>query len=176
MKQKEHYNLWVIKSFLGRLHFFELEDFELNQATKSVQNKKYNIIWHHLFDGLDKSKINQMDQFKLEYSTIKEKISYLINKFNEASQMNTLYITAVRSGLNKETITNLRNAIIRNRNGNKNFIILNITDIKKFESFDNIVTADQFQMKGFWEGGNINDTIRWKEILDQFKFTPDIWD
>lgn len=185
--QEGHSDLldWVIVSSYSKLSealinkfqdFFEFEDFELNQRTQSIENKKYNIIWHHLFDGLDKSKINQIDQLRLKYSTIKEKILYLINKFNNSSQTNTLYIIADRIGLNKEEIIMLRNAIIRNRNGNKNFIILNITNIRKFENFDNIITADQFQMKGHWEGGDINDTIRWKEILDQFKFAPDIWE
>ncbi len=118
-------------------------------------------------------KINQLNQLKQDYLKIKEKIEYLVAKFNNSSEMKALYIFSPGDKINIKTIKNIRDSLIINRNGNKKFILFCIVQNRPFEDFENIIVKEGFQMKGCWEGGD--DSTRWKEILDQFKFTPDIW-
>jgi hypothetical protein len=43
---------------------------------------------------------------------------------------------------------------------------------QKFDGIENIVVREAKNLKSGWDGG---DSARWKEILDVFRFSADIW-
>ena len=59
------------------------------------------------------------------------------------------------------------------RDGDKNFCLLFIPHTKIYEGNENIIVREAKNLKVGWTGA---DSIRWKEILDDFKFAPDIWE
>lgn len=153
--------------------FFDIDDFILEPKIQCVFNKKYDTTWMHLFPGVDRYKTNVLELFKRDYKKIREKIDYLTSKFNQTKKYKTLYIYTRKECPDKTSMKKLRDAIKNNRDQNKNFILLVITNQRKFDDFDNVIVKDGFEMKAAWDGGKDED--KWKETLDQFKFTPNIW-
>ncbi|CAO5675411.1 MAG: hypothetical protein NEHIOOID_00524 [Holosporales bacterium] len=140
--------------------------------------------------GFIASKIDNIFPF------VREKIMYLRQKFIDAQQFKTLYVISDprRNNIDEDTLIALRNGLLKIRNGNANFTILYLHsydfEIKGSLGF-NIRTSKLIHvLDKKWDGKNINpqdanqldsdwlniDNQRWKEILDQFKFAPDIWD
>lgn len=158
--------------------FFEKGDFAIEPH---ITNTKYKMDWIHIFHEANAQlgwvSIVSGDRsvfFDGEFPNIKQKMNYLRDKFIDAKNKKTLYIISEKYSFpNKETLCHLRNSLILIRQGNKDFAILFVTKKQRFSSFENILVRESTKiMPCGWDGG---DNLRWREILNEFKFTPDIW-
>ena len=159
--------------------FFEKKDFEII-PNKTLKNKKYSMGWNHLFDGLggeDQQKLEGiLNEEKLDtlFPLIKNKINYLKDKFISAKQNKTLYvIDRPHKGTDLENLIKVRDALTTIRNGDKQFALLFVPNVQTYEGTENIIIREAKDLKSMWDGGG---HTRWKEILDEFKFTPTIWE
>ena len=162
--------------------FFERQDFEIKWNAgrwTGIGNKKYNMIWNHVFDEWkeDHTKLEGiLNEEKLDtlFPLIKNKINYLKDKFISAKQNKTLYVIShPEKGPDLENLIKVRNALTTIRNGDKQFALLFVPNVQTYEGTKNIMIREAKNLKPGWEGG---DHTRWKKILDEFKFTPTIWE
>lgn len=171
------YNLFSQALSNNLTDFFEVNDFVHipEDRKKIVLNTKYNIRWSHLFDNSEICwRRFSLDTFKEQFLRVKEKIEYLRQKFISAKDYKTLYIIVHEAeGLDEATLRTVRNSLLTIREGSKDFVLLAISKIKMSESFENIIVRDAPKFKLRRKGGK--NTPRWKQILDEFTFTPEIW-
>ena len=66
----------------------------------------------------------------------------------------------------------VRDALTAIRGGNTCFTLLFLPQEQKFDGVENIIVCEAKNLKSGWDGG---DSARWKEILDAFRFSADIW-
>ncbi len=161
---------------------FEEEDFDAKiiHGWKTLVNRRYNMHWNHLFNQEYEGYWvkNDTGEFSMEsisplFQEIKKKITYLIDKFIASKNSKTLYVIHDKYyTFSKEVILKLRESIVDIRDGDKNFAILLVGKKINIENFQNVYFFESTKVPSGWDSG---DPIRWKEILDQFKFTPDIW-
>lgn len=180
----------------GLSDFFEIEDFTSHYETYGsphvvdhktmLWNHKHNTIWRHLFDSEESKKLWSAkthgpltpEKLKEIFPKIKEKLNYLKKKFIAAKDTKTLYIIA-HYAVGAETPPDLnalicvREALKEIRGGDTHFTILFIPQSKEFDGVENIIVREAKNFKSEWDGG---DSLRWKKILDEFKFAPNIWD
>ena len=167
--------------------FFERKDFDIIISTQTpnieIGNRKYEMFWNHLFETytgtynernrtIDKLTEEILDR---EFPSIYEKINYLKKKFIGAKQHSTLYIITGKIGgveLDLDTLLQVRNALTTIRDGNKHFCLLYVSENPLCENTENIIVRTAKSLGPRW---NQADPVRWREILDEFKFTPDIW-
>lgn len=170
--------------------FFERKDFYVKDGkSKVIYNRKYKMEWNHIFSGNSnlmenilladsdhvKDVRNELREKELEllFSSITGKINYLKDKFISAKGNKTLYIIShPRQDLNLETLVKVRDSLTIIREGDKNFCLLYVPQVKIFEGVENIIVREAKNLTKEWDGA---DTQRWKQILDEFKFTPGIW-
>jgi len=114
--------------------FFERGDFDLiiHNELYTLFNRKYNMYWSHLFDGLAGAELNlkknQMsftdETVDLFYPIIKEQKNFLRERFIAAKDHTTLYVIATAPPCEDpslETLLRVRDALIQIRDGNKEF-------------------------------------------------------
>lgn len=162
--------------------FFERKDlYTQAEKGKDVYNRTYNMTWNHLFDhnlgtcDNSEGKIGTLTEEKLDLllPAIKIKINYLKDKFIAAKRYKTLYIIShPRTGPDLATLIKVRDSLTIIRDGDKNFCLLFLTPVKTYEGKENIIVHEAKNLSREWHGA---DTQRWKQILDEFKFTSDIW-
>ena len=179
----------------GLSDFFEIEDFTSHYETYGslevidhktmLWNHKHNMIWRHLFDSEESQKLwsavrdGEMTPEKLKevFPNLKGKLDYLKKKFIAAKDKKTLYIIShyEMDGENPpdlDAITCVRDALAQIREGDCQFVLLFLPQEKKFDSFENIIVREAKNLKSGWDGA---DSVRWKQILDEFKFISGIW-
>ena len=178
----ENYNLLAEALENNLTDFFERED--LSITTFYPVSTKYEMHWLHMFHEANEragwisrmphDKKSQVDFLDQEFPKVKEKMNYLRDKFISAKDKKTLYVIHEKKNLiERETLSHLRDSLKSIRQENKDFAILFVTTRERFSSFDNILVRESTKvMPGGWDHG---DPVRWREILDEFKFTPDIW-
>ena len=66
----------------------------------------------------------------------------------------------------------VRDALTVIREGDRRFMLLFLPQEQKFDGVENIIVREAKNLKLGWDGG---DSARWKEILDTFSFSADIW-
>lgn len=161
--------------------FFERKDFYVKDGkSKKIYNRLYEMSWPHLFGsnltGGDTKGVNSdltEQELDLIFPSIKEKINYLKDKFISAKKTKTLYIIShPRKELSLEALVHVRDSLTIIRAGDKNFCILFIPHAKTYDGIENIIVREAKNLNSEWDGA---DSVRWKQILDEFKFTPDIW-
>ena len=156
--------------------FFEFEDFKWKiKPYASNINIKYHVHWNHLWSDHNAFEMPlSLGEIEEIFPQIKLKIDYLRQKFIDAKQYPTLYVVShSESGPSKTDIEKLRNSITQIRDGKTDFSILFISKNPTFESFDNIYVRQSTPISCCWTQA---DSVRWKQILDEFKFSPTIWD
>ncbi|MBA4249103.1 MAG: hypothetical protein C0432_00055 [Candidatus Puniceispirillum sp.] len=170
-------------AFLNNLtDFFEHEDFqpEIVCGWKTLINTRYDMHWNHLFnsehEGYWVKNIEgefSKESIDLIFPEIRRKIDYLKDKFLQAKDKLTLYVIHDKYyKFSKDVLLKLCSSITNLRSGNKNFALLLVMKKKTIDNFQNIFIFESNKVAPGWDGG---DSARWKEILDQFKFTLDIW-
>ncbi|CAO4840330.1 MAG: hypothetical protein CNLJKLNK_00289 [Holosporales bacterium] len=165
-----------------------LEDELIFEKTQCKINKysiwnKYDFQWLHLFhenifpesSGFYESMLEeQKNTFNNLYPQLREKVDYLCLKFNEAKTKKTLYIISTPGDkVSLETLNRLYESILYSRDNNANFEILYVPQFSDKKDFAQVKIRPASIFLQLWHGG-IQD--QWKEILDQFKFAPNIWD
>lgn len=131
--------------------------------------------WNHLFgDHCTFDEQISIGNIVDIFPQIKSKINYLRQKFIAAQEYSTLYVIShPQIGPSKIDIEKLRNAITHIREGKTNFSILFISANPAFDSFENVYVRHSTPIGSDWTQA---DSARWKEILDEFKFSTTIWD
>lgn len=165
---------------------FERNDFIKTRfiENKAVFNQKYNMQWNHLFDKRmcaysEHSTRNWNEYVSLEYfhehfEEVKSKIEYLRERFISAKTQKTLYIIShPQNGPNLETLIQVRDALTHIREGNRNFCLLFVPNIQTYDGAENIIIRPAKKLREGWDGGN---PARWREILGEFHFIPNIWE
>ncbi len=161
--------------------FFERKDFYVKDGkSRVIFNRKYNMCWNHLFSshlmGGDTKGVNSdltEQELDLLFPSIKEKINYLKDKFISAKKNKTLYIIShPGKGPSLETLVRVRDSLLATREGDKNFCLLFMPNSQTYEGTENIIVREAKNLSTNWTGA---DPIRWKQVLGEFKFTPDIW-
>jgi hypothetical protein len=142
--------------------------------------------WAHLLDHYfwssypNESKFNTnfvFDLFNENFESEKIKIDYLKEKFIQSKENNTIYVVNDKYNLLKiESIINLRNSLTKIRCEKNNFVILVVSLEKNYEDFENIIIREGKRFCKPDTTWDLGDYERWKEILDEFKFSSDIWD
>ena len=179
----------------GLTDFFELEDFTIHYEAygsphlvdhkSMLWNHKNNMIWRHLFDSAAGQQLwsaardGELTPAKLEeiFPQIKTKLNHLKEKFITAKDQKTLYVIS-HYEVDGETppdlnaLKEVRDALTAIRGGDTHFTLLFLPHEQKFDGIENIVVREAKNLKSGWDGG---DSARWKEILDVFRFSADIW-
>ncbi len=162
--------------------FFERKNFYVKDGkSKKIYNRVYEMSWPHLFGrhlvGLDTKEVRgelTEEGLDLLFPVIKEKISYLKNKLIAAKWQKTLYVIShPRKGPSLEELVRVRDSLLAIREGDKNFCLLFVTISQTYEGKENIIVKEAKDLNSEWDGA---DSVRWKQILDEFKFTPNIWE
>jgi hypothetical protein len=76
----------------------------------------------------------------------------------------------------KETLLRLRDSISVSRDNDHNFFLLFVPEIKVYDDFENIIIRESKNYLKRWPSHFWTYKTNWSEILDEFKFAPDIWD
>ena len=173
-------------------NFFRISDFTIPEyrASHVILNQINHMEWNHLFDRMfssDSKKSTKLTKEELDiaFPAIEEKINHLRDKFIKSKENKTLYILfhdtpeclmlfpdQRNTTISCSTISNLRDSLKELRDNDMNFCILFITDKPTFNSFENIIVREASTIE-YPDGSNPE---RWKQILDEFRFTPDIWE
>ena len=187
-------------SFAAALHngltdFFELENFTIHYETcgsaevanhkSMLWNHKNNMIWRHLFDSAagkalwSAKRDGELTPAKLEeiFPQIKTKLNHLKEKFISAKDKKTLYVISHyevdgEAPPDLNALKEVRDALAAIRGGDSRFTLLFLPHEQKFDGVENIIVREAKNLKSGWNGG---DSARWKEILDAFRFSADIW-
>ncbi len=194
MRICDYYSFAAVLS-KGLTDYFELEDFTIHYETYGsphlvdhkamLWNHKNNMIWRHLFDSAagkalwSAERDGELTPAKLEeiLPQIKTKLDHLKEKFITAKDKKTLYIIS-HYEVDGETppdlnaLKEVRDALTAIRGGNTCFTLLFLPQEQKFDGVENIIVCEAKNLKSGWDGG---DSARWKEILDAFRFSADIW-
>lgn len=117
--------------------FFELKDMSTHDS--GFFNKKYNMNWNHLRNNFSAETYSPETFFQ----QTKEKIDYLKEKFIDAKTNKTLYIIShPECGPNLETLIKVRDSLTKIREGNNQFRLLFVTNLKKYEGIENIIVRE----------------------------------
>ena len=143
---------------------------------------KYNIEWghiveHHTNDCVNSSVEGELNHEETYQETLRRnadringKIQYLVQKFINAKEHNTLYIL-MHPCLCIDLLQKIRDRLEFIRDGNKSFVLLYITPNKRFDDFENILIRQDTTSKCFAD----TNTTRFHEIMSEFRLEPDIW-
>ena len=71
-----------------------------------------------------------------------------------------------------EGLVRVRNALTAIRGGDRRFSILYVPQSQTVKGMENIIVREAKNLGITWDRG---DDERWREILNEFKFTPNIW-
>ena len=170
-----HDYLSLIECFNNNFeNFFERSDMQLNYvAQNELYNKKNKIRYPHLFHSAYDG-IKQSDEFNdafvdKMFPEIKNKIEYLKNKFINAKNFQTLYVISCKNhGMNLDTMTKLRNSIIKIRKGDIRFNILFVPQRKTFSEIDHVIIRECKIHNQLWH--NSDHQVYWEKILSEFNF------
>lgn len=175
-----HDYLTLIKCFNNNLEdFFERKDMKLNHISQNeLYNTKYKIRYPHLFhSNYDGS--NFLGEFNDTFvdnifPEIKRKIEYLKEKFINAKKFQTLYVISCKdNGMTFETMVELRNSIIKVRQGDIRFNILFVPQNKTFSEIDHVIIRECKVHNQLWH--NSEHQIYWENILSEFSFNDSLY-
>ncbi len=179
----EDYSLLIESLEKGFDNFFQKESFKVTIPSHfHLTDTNCGVRWVHLLSNYiqsvpensknDPNFLLQTFQEKA-YDQEKSKIDYLKKKFINAKNKNTIYILSKEPALPWETVLKLRNALTILREGNKNFMMLLVSQQKIYDDFENIIVRHT---------SNVNETYlvepdqaAWSSIFKEFKFSPTLW-
>ncbi|MDP3371567.1 MAG: hypothetical protein Q8S21_01530 [Candidatus Paracaedibacteraceae bacterium] len=172
----DHYDLFA-KALVNKLDdFFEKKDFIDANGIFTPTNQKYMMHWVHMLESeisKDFENDKKLEVFNNFFERDKSKMQYLKEKFINSKNKKTVYIfNEANFCVNMDAPIKIRNALNVVRDGNKDFILLWVTICKKFDDLENILVREDPGILDLWAD---KKSVGFCQILDEFKFTPDIW-